>query len=223
MKLLLPEWDFVLAPGEGRVPILSVENETCLYETFLALQEAAEMGGGRFVLTKNGKALDMKKSFLLIGSPAELNPNDRKLLTVLYKKLRDIAHDEIHSVETASLCQNIIRYAETVIFDHSLPLDYEPDIDVTDIFKALHIQIDTGGQSLAERMLTFMKSWVSLCGDTCFCFNHFRDFLPPDVREEWYRNAAEENFSFFLLEGICHDIMKQEELFVIDRDLCQIF
>lgn len=223
MKLLLPEWEFTLAPGEGRVPILSVENETCLYETFCALQEVSEMGGGRFVLTKNGKALDMKKSFLLIGSPAELDPNDRKLLTVLYKKLRDIAYDETHSADTTALCQNLIRYAEAMTLDHPLPLGYELDIDVADILKALHIQIDTEGQSLPEKMLTFMKSWVSLCGDTCFCFNHFRNFLPSDVREEFYRNAAEENFSFFLLEGICHDIMKSEELFVIDRDLCQIF
>lgn len=223
MKLLSPEWDFVLCPEEGRVPILSVENGKYLYETFEAFREASEMGAGHFVLTKNGKALDMKKSFLLIGSPLELVPNDRKLLTALYKRMRERAYAEAHLQETTALCRQLICYAESMTLDDNLPLSYELDIDMTDIFKALHIQIDTEGQTLAERMLTFMKSWVSLCGDTCFCFNHFRDFLPPDVREEFYRNAAEEDFQFFLLEGFCRDIMRPEELFVIDRDLCQIF
>ena len=223
MKLVSSDWERAIHPGEGSVPILSIENESYLCETFMALYDAMQQGSTRYVLSVKGKEINMKKSFLLIGSPMDMNPNDRKLLTALYKKLRDIAYDELHLTETTELCGGLVRYINCLTMDHDLPLTYEPDIDVTELFKAFHVQVESDGETLAERMLTFMKSWVSLCGDTCFCFSHFRDFLSPEMRREFYKNAISEDLKFFLLEGVCHDIMEPEDIFIIDKDLCQIF
>ncbi len=223
MKLVSPDWERAICPGEGVVPILSIENESYLYETFMALYDAMQQGSTHYVLSVNGKEINMKKSFLLIGSPMDMNPNDRKLLTALYKKLRDMAYDELHLTETTELCGDLARYINHLTMDYDLPLTYEPDIDVTELFKAFHVQVESDGETLAERMLTFMKSWVVLCGDTCFCFSRFRDFLSPEMRQEFYKNAISEDLKFFLLEGVCRDIMEPEDIFIIDKDLCQIF
>ena len=223
MKLVSTDWEGAIYPGEGGVPILSIENEAYLYETFMSLYDAMQAGSTRYVLSANGKEINMKKSFLLIGSPMDINPNDRKLLTALYKKLRDMAYDESHLTETTERCGDLVRYINHLTMDYDLPLTYEPDIDMTELFKIFHVQVESDGETLAERMLTFMKSWVSLCGDTCFCFSRFRDFLLPEVRCEFYKNAMEEDLKFFLLEGICHDIIEPEDIFIIDKDLCQIF
>lgn len=47
--------------------------------------------------------------------------------------------------------------------------------------------------------------------------------MAPEERPLFYENAKEENLNFVLLEGPCHDTIEAEGLFIIDKDLCQIF
>ena len=125
--------------------------------------------------------------------------------------------------ETRQMCGSLLNYFSVLALESDTELSYDMDIDLAELFKALHVHIDTEGRSLPEKMLTFMKTWVSLAGDTCFCFNQFRNFLSLEERQLFYQNALEEDLHFFLLEGPCCDIIEEEDVFIIDKDLCQIF
>lgn len=223
MKLVHPDWEKQILFDSGKVPVISIENPNCLYDTYCGLVEAAALGIGNFVLSQEDKIWDLKKRLVVLGSPADMNPNDRKLLTKLFLQLKTAAYDERHLEETRRTGGALLTYISHLVMESDMELSYDIDIDLTELFKALHIHIEMEGLTLSEKMLTFMKTWVSLSGDTCFCFNQFRNFLPVDIRAEFYRNAWEENLHFFFLEGPCRDIMEQEDLFIIDKDLCQIF
>ena len=92
-----------------------------------------------------------------------------------------------------------------------------------EMMKAIHLRIDMEGMNLPEQMLSFMKNWNILFGETCFFFHGFRDFLPKEIKESFYNNALEEKLQFILLEGKCYDKIELENLFIIDEDLRQIF
>lgn len=223
MKLVHPDWEKQIILDGEKIPVVSIENPQCLYHTLVELEEEGRTGQGNFVLSNDSRLLDMKKQFLLISSPWAMDLNDRKLTAKLLSCLLHRAQDEVYYRKSEELCGSIQTWLEELSTAVPLPVAYDMDIDLEALFKALHVHLDEPSESLEEKMLTFMKAWDLLCGETCFAFYGFRNLLALEKRPLFYENAREENFQFFLLEGPCHDTIEMEDLFIIDKDLCQIF
>jgi CRISPR type II-A-associated protein Csn2 len=223
MKLVHQDWEKPVIMDNEKVPLISVENPQCLYNTLKELEEESRTGIGNFVLSEGSKILDMKKQFLFVGSPWDMDLNDRKLTTKLIACLIGKAQDETYYRKSEELCGAVQNWLEEITTEIPLPVAYDLDVDMEALFKALHVHLEEQGESLAERMLTFMKSWDILCGETGFAFYGFRNLLPSEERDLFYENAKEENLNFILIEGPCHDTIETEDLFIIDKDLCQIF
>lgn len=223
MKLVHPDWEKPVILDGTKVPLISIENPQCLYHTLKELEEESRTGIGNFVLSHGSRILDMKKQFLFVPSPWDMDLNDRKLTTKLLACLAGRAQDEMYYRKSEELCGAIQNWLEEITTEIPLPVVYDLDVDMEALFKALHVHLEEQGGSLAERMLTFMKSWDILCGETGFAFYGFRNLLPSEERDLFYENAKEENLSFILVEGSCHDTIETEDLFIIDKDLCQIF
>lgn len=158
-----------------------------------------------------------------MASPWDMDLNDRKLTTKLLLQLTGEAQNEIYERKSEELCSAIQNWLEELTMDMPLPVTYDLDVDLEALLKAFHVHLEEQGESLAEKMLIFMKSWDILCGETAFAFYGFRNLMAPEERPLFYENAKEENFNFVLIEGPCHDTIEAEDLFIIDKDLCQIF
>lgn len=223
MKLVHPDWEKPVILDGTKVPLISIENPQYLYHTLKELEEESRTGIGNFVLSHGGRILDMKKQFLFVPSPWDMDLNDRKLTTKLLACLIGKAQDEIYYRKSEELCGAVQNWLEEITTEIPLPVVYDLDVDMEALFKALHVHLEEQGESLAERMLTFMKSWDILCGETGFAFYGFRNLLPSEERDLFYENAKEENLNFILIESSCHDTIETEDLFIIDKDLCQIF
>lgn len=223
MKLVHPDWEKPVILDGTKVPLISIENPQYLYHTLKELEEESRTGIGNFVLSHGGRILDMKKQFLFVPSPWDMDLNDRKLTTKLLACLIGKAQDEIYYRKSEELCGAVQNWLEEITTEIPLPVVYDLDVDMEALFKALHVHLEEQGESLAERMLTFMKSWDILCGETGFAFYSFRNLLPSEERDLFYENAKEENLNFILIESSCHDTIETEDLFIIDKDLCQIF
>lgn len=223
MKLVHPDWEKTVILDGTKVPLISIENPQCLYHTLKELEEESRTGIGNFVLSHGGRILDMKKQFLFVPSPWDMDLNDRKLTTKLIACITGKAQDETYYRKSEELCGTIQNWLEELTMDIPLPVAYDLDVDLEALFKALHVHLEEQGESLAEKMLTFMKSWDILCGETAFAFYGFRNLMALEERPLFYENAKEENLNFVLIEGPCHDTIEAEDLFIIDKDLCQIF
>lgn len=223
MKLVHPDWEKPVILDGIKIPLISIENPQCLYHTLKELEEESRTGIGNFVLSHGSRILDMKKQFLFVPSPWDMDMNDRKLTAKLLACLAGRAQDEIYYRKSEELCGAIQNWLEEITTEIPLPVAYDLDVDMDALFKALHVHLEEQDGGLAERMLTFMKSWDILCGETGFAFYGFRNLLPPEERDLFYENAKEEDLHFILIEGPCHDTIEAEDLFIIDKDLCQIF
>lgn len=122
-------------------------------------------------------------------------------MTKLFAALKEEALTESFYRETRAAMGNILTYAEHLSQQVPLPLTYDMDVDLMEMMKAIHLRIDTEGMNLPEQMLSFMKNWNILFGETCFFFHGFRDFLPKEIKESFYNNALEENYSSFFWKG----------------------
>lgn len=223
MKLVHPDWEKQIElKGEG-VPLISIEDPAALYGILSEMKEEGSLGVGRFVLSEGEKILDMRKRFLLVLHPWDMDMNDRKIITKLVSQMAGTAQGEQFFQKTGRLGNELVSWMEEVTGEIPLPIAYDLDIDWEGLIKSFHIHLDDGGLMLEERMISFMKIWNHFCGETAFCFYGFRNLLPAERRELFYENAKEEELQFFLLEGPVHDIIQKEDAFIIDKDLCQIF
>lgn len=223
MKLVHPDWEKQIElKGEG-VPLISIEDPATLYGALSEMKKEGSLGVGRFVLSEGEKILDMRKRFLLILHPWDMDMNDRKIITKLVSQMAGTAQGEQFFQKTGRLGNELVSWMEEVTSEIPLPIAYDLDIDWEGLIKSFHIHLDDGGLMLEERMISFMKIWSHFCGETAFCFYGFRNLLPAERRELFYENAKEEELQFFLLEGPVHDIIQKEDAFIIDKDLCQIF
>ena len=223
MKLSYPEWEKTVCMEEQDIPVISMENPLYHYDRLMELYRQIQGDTGGFVLFEEEPHLDLRKKSVLLLSPLDMDFNNRKILTKLFAALREEAMTESFYRETRTAMGNILTYAEHLSQQVPLPLTYDMDVDLIEMMKAIHLRIDMEGTNLPEQMLSFMKNWNILFGETCFFFHGFRDILPKDIKESFYNNALEEKLQFILLEGKCYDKIELENLFIIDEDLCQIF
>lgn len=223
MKLVHPDWEKQIDLKGSGVPLVSIEDPATLYHVLSELEEEGSSGVGNFVLSEGEKILDLRKRFLLILHPWGMNMNDRKIITKLISQMAGMAMGEQFLQRTGQVGNELISWMEEVTSEIPLPIAYDLDIDWEGLLKSFHVRLDDGGLLLEERMISFMKIWNHFCGDTAFCFYSFRNLLPAERRTLFYENAKEEELQFFLLEGPVHDIIQEEEPFIIDKDLCQIF
>ena len=214
MKLVHPEWEKQIVFDFKRVPLVSIENPTYYYQVVEGLYQQTEGKEGAFVLSDDGEILDFRKHVQLLVSPWTKR---------LCNRLQEEANSEQHYMQTKEVMQHILRYLQELEQELPIPLTYDWNPDVANLFKAVHVQVDTSDLNVMEKMIEYMKLWTELFGKTCFIFNQFRTYLPKSMRKEFYTCAMEEEIPFLLLEGVCHDTIEQESCLIIDEDLCQIF
>lgn len=62
MKLVHQDWEKPVIMDNEKVPLISVENPQCLYNTLKELEEESRTGIGNFVLSEGSKILDILDS-----------------------------------------------------------------------------------------------------------------------------------------------------------------
>lgn len=107
MKLVHQDWEKAVILNDEKVPLISIENPQCLYHALKELEEESRTGIGNFVLSEDGQILDMKKRFLFMASPWDMDLNDRKLTTKLLLRLTGEAQNEIYERKSEELCSAI--------------------------------------------------------------------------------------------------------------------
>jgi len=223
LKLVHPDWEMQIVWDEAEIPVVVIENENHLFHTLDELHRQINVGEGAFMLSHKDKQFDLAKKAALILSPWGMDFAQRKITT----KLLVLAHDEVVNETNYAYTQKITSAILKYVGDLSckLPVDllYDFDFDITELFKIVHLRINTDDLSLPEKMLQYMKVWVQLFGECCFIFNGFRKYIDKATLSEFYQNALADKLTLLMIESDCKNKTKEEKLYIIDSDLCQIY
>ena len=145
MKLVHQDWEKAVILNDEKVPLISIEKPQCLYHTLKELEEESRTGIGNFVLSEDSQILDMKKRFLFVASPWDMDLNDRKLTTKLLLRLTGEAQNEIYERKSEELCSAIQTWLEELTMDMPLPVTYDLDVDLEALLKAFHVHLEEQG------------------------------------------------------------------------------
>lgn len=223
MKLVHPEWEKQLEWKDGRFPLVVLENNGYHYRMVQALHDQISGDRGLFVLSEGERLLDMSRAAEFIPSPWSMDFANRKLMTAFFGKVRQIGEEEGLFGAGREADAAIQRYADQVGDALSVNLTWDIAADMVAIMKAIHLKPAEETDTLAGQMLAYMELCTELLGTSCFIFTGFRGFLEEEELRELYRTAWVKKLHFLLIEPTRGHIIDEEDVFTIDRDLCQIF
>lgn len=224
MKLIHPSLGKQIIFSENKINVLTIENRTFYTNFIKELSEQIESTIGNFVLSRDNKELNLSKEFDLLIDLFHLDLNNKKHLSKIYGHLKEIAYDEENYKKTMEFNKDLINYIDDIIFKYDLPLEYEPDLDLTGLLKIIGLNIELTNSELLNQLIQYIKVSFNLGGISCFVFVNLKDFLTFEEIAEFYKFASYSKIHILLLESSCKDLKHDcEEHYVIDEDLCEIY
>lgn len=221
MRLSCFEYGIDIFFDENYVNVLVLENPRVYTDVInkLLLQVGGEEQGWQF--SGEDKELSMGKLISVVHSPFLIELNSKKNLSYLYKELRMVS-DEYCGYRIGTVNASIVDYLDVLSKKIAYPVDFNIDLDVSDLFKIYNVHFDFQDDDLLERVLNYIQLEKTLCSTKLIVFINFKSFFDVDQIQEIYKTAFYNKISILLIEPDKKDCIDAERYCIIDRDKCLI-
>lgn len=201
---------------------LVIENRELFISFIKQLHIEMSTEEGKIILQDDLKELSFKKYAELIIDPFTLDPNNAKNLKKLYEKIIDNSSNE-ELYEKRLVFENILKdYIEEIVFLSDYELIYD-SLDYQNIFKAVNLHINTEANNLTSMIIDYIRISSDLTGTKLFIFVNLDNFLTDADLIELQNFICYNNIIVFCLQNqLKRELIKNENLRIIDEDLCEI-
>ncbi len=226
MKLVHPEFNYQIEFKENIVDLIVIEDKKVFREYIGELySQCMELNdSGKFVLSNEEKEIKLSKKVEIILDFYSLDINNKKIITEVYNKLKEMSTEEDMYVETGKINSEIVRYVDKIVDISDYPLEFSIDIDIVDLFKMANVKFLKDYTSELDRICDYISVVNEITGKDIFIFVNFRDFFELEELEEFYKFAAYKKIFLIMLENEVNNVCNEfEKVFVLDKDLCEIY
>lgn len=203
------------------INILVVENEDKFFEYCNELVGLTSGGEGRFALFDKSEKLTFSKNVKLISDFFNLNFNDKKGQTFLLNELACLCNGEL-AVEYAALTEHIYSYLSALQSATAYPVEFDEETGVQQILKAFGIHWRDEYMGLADGLTSLIHFYAEVFRIKCIIFVNLKSFLSEEKILSVYKEAAYAGVSLFLMESALKPKLLNENITLIDKDLCEI-
>lgn len=224
MKLVHPNLENQIVFEENIINVITIEHKPSFSSLIQELKQQCLGNEGNFVLSDKNKKLDMAKLCVLIIDPFSLDINDKSIVNKMFSRLKTLAVNEEHYLETNKLKNALYLYLSSLLFDCDMPLVYQDDFDFSVLFRMMSMQFEVSGKTVVDTLLDYMAITAELLGFRFFFFVNIKQFLSYEELEQLYTFVCYTKINVLLLEGsFTENTHKCEKHYIIDNDLCEIY
>lgn len=221
MKLVNVDYQLEILLKENEVNILVVENPYAYTSLVQSIWKQCEGINGKWILSKQDISLNIPKSMKCIINPFSININEKSIITKLYQELKYLS-DENFLIESNHLNSQIVQFIDQLTNSTSYPLIFNTDYNVTNLLKLYDVKLDTTGDSFLERIVEYLKVMNQICHINIFVFVGIKQYLSEEELQQLYEFIFYEKIYLILFESKQYKILDNENIFIIDKDLCII-
>lgn len=201
----------------GNIYDVNIENIPFFHQLFSAfLLEDIDVIhlSDNYVLSNN------MDEILLISDVFSLNPNNKKILNVLYKKIEHECSSEYQEFLQRKN-EEFLGLLNNIAMDRNMSMDYDVELSLTDILSLYHFSFRMDNTNFFERLLNYIKANLEIKNiQIVVSFN----LLPLLTEEEIILLKKEIEFLGITIinfnVSINHSLKEVEHL-TIDNDLCE--
>lgn len=221
MKLVNVEYQLMIEFDENRMETLVVEHPVFLADIVgqLCDQFNGEIGG--FILSEDEKALSFQKIADLIIDPFHIDLNNRRIINRLYAELGEAAGSAF--VDYAEINAQTVRMIDDIISRSGYTgITYDLESGWEKIFQIHGVRLDDTFETLAEKMIEYIKIMKNLFGTKLFVFVGLHALLTKEQIEHVFRTAEYLKTQMLFIESSEYPPIDGERIRVIDKDRCLI-
>lgn len=221
MRLICAKYSIDIELEENKVYVLSIENPEAYSDFLRELWSQTKGIPGEIILAEGEKVFEISKLIDCIFNPFDLDCNEKRIMNKLFAELKEYALANMVE-ENAQINSEMIQYVEKVVAAFPYALDYAVEFDLVNLFKMYGICIKTGGETLLETIVDYLKIMKQIGKVSCFVFVGLKSFLKKKEVELLYEFAFYEKIYIIIVESKHTPMLNNEKCWIIDNELCMI-
>lgn len=222
MKIVHSGYGIILELEENWINVLVVEEKKVLVELIQDLCRQCEGEEGGFILSDDGREIDIAKNLSLITDPFSIDCNQRKVLNRLYQEMEK-EHLYEMSEEQEAFYSAYLSYVEHVCRSSDFMLTFQDRPGLQEILKLADVKIESTDQSLPEQIAEYIGIMNGLMKQRVFVFLNLKLFLTEWELKELYKACFYKKVHLVLLETVDQGRREEEKVCIIDKEKCVIY
>ena len=221
MQLAHVHLETQLIISDEYVQLLIVENPTEFYNMVADLDRQFDGQEGAFIFSSEGQIVPAYKYGAMISDLFHFDLNDKKLLSLLYKRLEGVAFGDKLLCFNA-LTAKAVEFLEEVAFSVPFALEYD-EPQPSDYLKVSGLKFSKVYETLEEKIVCYINALIELKQCEFFVFVNLKSVLTDDKLRQIYAHCQAEQVGLLLIEdGKRRALLSCEKAVLITEDLCEI-
>ena len=213
-------FNFKLNFEEKNIFSLIVENKKSYRKIIKDLVNNSNIEDGNIILSKNNKLVMPEKEIFVFLDYFNFDIN-KFVLNKYYKELKNLSENEFLN-ETLEIKEILKDYINKLI-ENNYSLKFEDDLDISQILKAFSIKFERS-EDLLLNLFEWLKILNEILGYEIFFFINIENFLSEDELLEFSKFIVYNKYKVVFLENFYRNkLFDNDNLIIIDNDLCEIF
>lgn len=225
MILVHPFFINPLAIKNNKINVIVLEQQQLFTKFIAEIFSQISSGVGSFVLSQDGKQIDLSKTMDIVVDVFNISVNQKKAVNKLHTVLSSIAQESEYYLPTNELLTNINVYLGTIIKEQFLSLTYNEALDILGIFKFADVKFVEEKECLPEKLIDYMEVMREYCGLEYFVFVNLKSYISTSELKAFYQDILYQGFNVILVESRIdsesNGLEELENIVILDKDLCE--
>ena len=199
---------------------LIIENKKLYRKIIEDLINNISIDDGNIILSKNNKLIVPEKEIFVFSDYFNFDVN-KFVLNKYYKELKNLSENDFFD-ETVEI-KEVLRNYVTKLVENEYSIKLEEDLDISQILKAFGVKFQRN-EDLLLNLFEWIKILNELLGYEIFFFINLENFLSDDELVEFSKFILYNKYKVVFLENFNRNkLFDDDNLIIIDNDLCEIF
>lgn len=199
---------------------LIIENKKLYRKVIEDLINNISIDDGNIILSKNNKLIVPEKEIFVFSDYFNFDVN-KFVLNKYYKELKNLSENDFFD-ETVQI-KEVLRNYVTKLVENEYSIKLEEDLDISQILKAFGVRFQRN-EDLLLNLFEWIKILNELLGYEIFFFINLENFLSDDELVEFSKFILYNKYKVVFLENFNRNkLFDDDNLIIIDNDLCEIF
>ena len=199
---------------------LIIENKKLYRKIIEDLINNISIDDGNIILSKNNKLIVPEKEIFVFSDYFNFDVN-KFVLNKYYKELKNLSENDFFD-ETVEI-KEVLRNYVTKLVENEYSIKLEEDLDISQILKAFGVKFQRN-EDLLLNLFEWIKILNEVLGYEIFFFINLENFLSDDELVEFSKFILYNKYKVVFLENFNRNkLFDDDNLIIIDNDLCEIF
>ena len=199
---------------------LIIENKKLYRKIIEDLINDISIDDANIILSKNNKLIVPEKEIFVFSDYFNFDIN-KFVLNKYYKELKNLSENDFFD-ETLEI-KEVLRNYVTKLVENEYSIKLEEDLDISQILKAFGVKFQRN-EDLLLNLFEWIKILNELLGYEIFFFINLENFLSDDELVEFSKFILYNKYRVVFLENFNRNkLFDDDNLIIIDNDLCEIF